>query len=63
MFTNNFGVGLLGSYGEDKYDALINVGLQFADNHRLVATYRQLQQNLEFDFASGKDEAEATQNS
>ncbi len=63
MFTNNLGAGLLGSLGEDKNEILVNAGWQLADNHRFVATFSHLQQNLEFNFVSGEDEAEITQNS
>lgn len=61
--ADNAALGLLFTAGANKNEFLANAGVGFNDQQRLVLSLGQLRQKLEFDFASGKDKTELTQNS
>lgn len=56
-------VGLLLSGGERKSEVLVNAGVDLDPRQRLIFSFGQLRQSLEYDFASGADRARMTQNS
>lgn len=61
--ADDVALGLLFTGGANKNEFLANGGFSFSDQQRLVLSLGQLRQKLEFDFASGKDKTELTQNS
>lgn len=56
-------LGLLLSGGERKSEVLFNAGFDLDPRQRLIFSFGQLRQNLEYDFVSGADRARMTQNS
>ncbi|MBM3351334.1 MAG: hypothetical protein FJY53_06065 [Betaproteobacteria bacterium] len=48
--------------GDDKQELLFNLGLNLTDHHRIILSAGQLQQQLNFDFLSGKTQARVKQN-
>lgn len=61
--TAHTALGLLGTVGADKKEFLINAGFDLTETQRLIATFGQLRQNLDFDFRSGEERAEMTMSS
>lgn len=60
--TDHIAIGLLGTVGADKKEFLINAGFDLTETQRLIATFGQLRQNLDFSFRSGNEKAEMTMN-
>lgn len=54
---------MIGSGGADKKELLGNIGFDLTETQRIIATYGQLRQNLDFGFRSGDEEAEMTMSS
>ena len=61
--NDNAALGLLLSAGADKKEFLLNAGYQLDGNNRLLFTFGQLRQNLEFNFLTGNEKTKLTQNS
>jgi len=61
--TEHTALGLLGTVGADKKEFLVNAGFDLTETQRLIATFDQLRQDLDFSFRSGDEKAEMTMNS
>lgn len=62
MLGDSAAVGLVLTGGPDKREALINAGFKFDQHQRIVLSVGQLKQFLDFNFRSGVDNVELTQN-
>ena len=57
----NMAAGILLMLGEDRNEWLANVGVDLSMNHRMIFSLGQLRQKLNFNFVSGSQKAEVTQ--
>ena len=57
----NMAAGILLMAGEDRNEWLINAGIDFNSHHRMIFSLGQLRQNLNFNFASGAEKTQITQ--
>ena len=60
--TDNFAAGLLLTAGTDKSEIFINSGFRIDDKQRVIFSLGQLRQNLDYNFLSGTENTQVTQN-
>jgi len=60
--TDNFAAGLLLTAGTDKSEIFINSGFRIDDKQRVIFSLGQLRQNLDYNFLSGIENTQVTQN-
>ena len=60
--TDNFAAGLLLTAGTDKSEIFINSGFRIDDKQRIIFSLGQLRQNLDYNFLSGTENTQVTQN-
>ncbi len=60
--AKNMAVGILLTVGSDKNEWLLNTGFDLTSNQRFIFSVGQLRQKLDFNFISGKQKAQVTQN-
>ena len=57
----NMAAGILLMAGEDRNEWLVNAGIDLSSHHRMIFSLGQLRQKLNFNFLSGSQKAEVTQ--
>jgi hypothetical protein len=60
--SKGLAAGILLTVGEDKNEWLVNTGFDFNNTSRFIFTLGQFRQTLDFNFISGKQNAQITQN-
>ena len=60
--TDNFAAGLLLTAGTGKSEIFINSGFRIDDKQRVIFSLGQLRQNLDYNFLSGTENIQVTQN-
>lgn len=61
-FGKNMATGILLMSGKDGNEWLLNAGVDFNSHHRMILSLGQLRQNLNFNFISGAEKTQITQN-
>jgi hypothetical protein len=61
--TDNAALGVIFNAGPDRNEWLVNAGYDINQNQRVILSLGQLRQNLEFNFQSGLEKTQVTQNS
>ena len=60
--TDNAAIGVIFNAGADRNEWLVNAGYDINQNQRVILSLGQLRQNLEFNFQSGLEKTQVTQN-
>ena len=61
--TDNTALGVIFNAGPNRNEWLVNAGYDINQNQRVILSLGQLRQNLEFNFESGLEKTQVTQNS